>query len=102
MSVFGRVQFKLVKKASQYSTAVHLPGYLSKHLGEEDSIKQAEEKSGTDSDVDNMAYIFTADRLPQQRQLFYQLCDLGEEGLQRIIHSNDGKETVCSVRERSL
>lgn len=81
---------------------VRLSGYLSKRLGEEDSVKLTEEKSGADSDVDNMAYIFTADRLPQQRQLFYQLCDLREEGLQKIIHSNDGKETVCSVRENSL
>ena len=81
---------------------VHLSGYLSKRLEEEDSIKLTEEKSGADSDIDNMAYIFIADRLPQQRQLFYQLCDLREEGLQKIIHSNDGKETVCSVRESSL
>ena len=50
--------------------------------------------------ADETAYIFTTDKLPSQRQLFYQLCDLKDDSLQAIIHSNDGRETTCTVRRR--
>ena len=67
---------------------------------QEDSLKLAEEKLGESMDsVDESSYIFTANKLPNQRQLFYQLCDLRDESLQRIIHSNDGTEAECTVRE---
>ena len=50
--------------------------------------------------ADETAYIFTPDKLPSQRQLFYQLCDLKDDSLQAIVHSNDGRETTCTVRRR--
>ena len=65
-----------------------------KQQREEDSAKMAEEKQSDEETV----YVFTANQLPSQRQMFYQLCDLREEELQRAVHSNDGRETTCSVR----
>ena len=50
--------------------------------------------------ADETAYIFTPDKLPSQRQLFYQLCDLKDDSLQAIVHSNDRRETTCTVRRR--
>ena len=47
-------------------------------------------------------YMFYPDKLPSQRQLYYQLCDLKEDSLQEIIHSNDGRETECDVRADCL
>lgn len=73
--------------------ALPSPGHSKSQLGE-DGAKLAEEKPSEEE----MAYIFTANQLPSQRQLFYQLCDLREEELQRIVHSNDGRETECLVR----
>ena len=51
----------------------------------------------TDETIDETAYIFDPNYLPQQRQQFYQLCDLHDDSLQAIIHNNDGKETKCHV-----
>ncbi len=46
-------------------------------------------------------YTYFPDRLPAQRQLIikYQLCDIDimDDQLQKIIHSNDGKEKECTV-----
>lgn len=72
--------------------ALPSPGHSKSQL--EDGAKLAEEKPSEEE----TAYIFTANQLPSQRQLFYQLCDLREEELQRIVHSNDGSETECLVR----
>ncbi|KAM5299457.1 general transcription factor 3C polypeptide 5 [Ctenodactylus gundi] len=44
-------------------------------------------------------YIFRDGALPPYRQMFYQLCDLNVEELQRIIHRNDGSETLCTERD---
>ena len=48
-------------------------------------------------DIDESVYIFSPDTYPHQRQQLYQLCDLQDDTLQAIIHSNDGKETKCHV-----
>ncbi|XP_007670967.2 general transcription factor 3C polypeptide 5 [Ornithorhynchus anatinus] len=44
-------------------------------------------------------YIFREGALPPYRQMFYQLCDLNVEGLQKIIHRNDGQEAECTERD---
>ncbi|XP_044120530.1 general transcription factor 3C polypeptide 5 isoform X3 [Neovison vison] len=44
-------------------------------------------------------YIFREGALPPYRQMFYQLCDLNVDELQRIIHRNDGAETCCTERD---
>lgn len=44
-------------------------------------------------------YIFQEGALPPYRQMFYQLCDLNVEELQKIIHRNDGAEETCTERD---
>uniref|UniRef100_A0A8C9A4I1 Ral transcription factor IIIC subunit 5 n=1 Tax=Prolemur simus TaxID=1328070 RepID=A0A8C9A4I1_PROSS len=44
-------------------------------------------------------YIFREGGLPPYRQMFYQLCDLNVEELQKIIHRNDGAENSCTERD---
>ena len=42
--------------------------------------------------------MFYPDKLPAQRQVIYQLCDIKDEGIQALIHSNDGQEPEFKVR----
>ncbi|XP_071111591.1 general transcription factor 3C polypeptide 5-like [Haliotis cracherodii] len=44
-------------------------------------------------------YMFEPDVLPPYRQMFYQLCDVHEEQIQKLLHQNDGQESVCTERE---
>ena len=60
-------------------------------------LSQDEKKEPFELQIDEAAYVFQPDRLPSQRQLYYQLCDIRDEELQQLIHSNDGKETECIV-----
>ncbi|KAJ6651611.1 hypothetical protein lerEdw1_020791 [Lerista edwardsae] len=55
---------------------------------------KAEDKLRKDS-----VYIFREGSLPPYRQMFYQLCDLNVECLQKIIHRNDGMEVDCTERD---
>ena len=47
--------------------------------------------------VEETMFVYYPDRLPSQRQLHYQLCDIRDDQLQEIIHSNDGREKECTV-----
>ena len=47
--------------------------------------------------MEEVTFIYFPDKLPSQRQMCYQLCDIMDQEAQRLIHSNDGKETVCTV-----
>ncbi len=64
---------------------------------QEDSMRLAEKGKGVDV-TGKESYVFFPDKLPSQRQLFYQLCDLKGERLQEVVHSNDGQELECDVR----
>ncbi|XP_046542986.1 general transcription factor 3C polypeptide 5-like [Haliotis rubra] len=44
-------------------------------------------------------YMFEPDVLPPYRQMFYQLCDVHEDQIQKLLHQNDGQESVCTERE---
>ncbi|XP_061055688.1 general transcription factor 3C polypeptide 5 isoform X5 [Eubalaena glacialis] len=44
-------------------------------------------------------YIFREGALPPYRQMFYQFCDLNVDELQKIIHRNDGAESLCTERD---
>lgn len=39
----------------------------------------------------NLSYTFHADKLPHARQIMYQLCDIYDEDVQKIISENDGR-----------
>lgn len=65
--------------------------------GDQDSVRLAEEVWAEAEPEVNP--VFTAGRLPCQRQMYYQLCDLRDDRLQAIVHSNDGREEECTVRQ---
>ncbi|KAJ8300470.1 hypothetical protein KUTeg_021989 [Tegillarca granosa] len=44
-------------------------------------------------------YVYTADKIPPCRQMYYQLCDLLVDEIQYMIKKNDGKEKVCDERD---
>ena len=67
------------------------------NLATEPTAESLKGDEGKALDLSADDYIFLPNRLPRQRQLFYQLCDLRDERLQAIVHSNDGTETECSV-----
>lgn len=40
---------------------------------------------------DDLPYVFTANKLPMHKQMFYQLCDLHVAEIQELISANDGQ-----------
>ena len=65
--------------------------------GDQDSVQLAEARAECPTNETEYSPVFTADQLPNQRHLYYQLCDLREDTLQAIVHDNDGRETECTV-----
>uniref|UniRef100_A0A2C9L6P8 Transcription factor IIIC subunit 5 HTH domain-containing protein n=1 Tax=Biomphalaria glabrata TaxID=6526 RepID=A0A2C9L6P8_BIOGL len=47
----------------------------------------------------DLTYIFSPDHRPPYRQMRYQVCDVLHEQVQKMLHENDGKETVCTERD---
>lgn len=73
---------------------------MSGDLG--DSVQPAETVAEASATETEASPVFTADHLPNQRHLYYQLCDLRSDSLQAVIHANDGQEEICSVRHFQL
>ncbi|XP_041369834.1 general transcription factor 3C polypeptide 5-like [Gigantopelta aegis] len=44
-------------------------------------------------------YRFEPNVMPPYRQMFYQLCDIHESNIQKLILENDGEETVCTEKD---
>lgn len=66
------------------------------------SRSKPEENEETQSKAQKLiaSYVFKEGLMPAYRQLFYQLCDIEVEEVQKIIHSNDGREPeVCDERD---
>ena len=49
---------------------------------------------------DDLPYVYTPNKMPRQKQVFYQLCDLHDAEIQKLISANDGKVGVWSARGR--
>lgn len=45
------------------------------------------------------AYIFKEGMLPPHRQMFYQLCDLHVDSIQKVVNVNQGLEKSCDERD---
>ena len=63
----------------------------------EELVGSAEQPVPESNTVDETMFVYYPDRLPSRRQLYYQLCDIKDEKLQELIHSNDGREVECTV-----
>nr|XP_047909993.1 general transcription factor 3C polypeptide 5 isoform X1 [Anser cygnoides]XP_047909999.1 general transcription factor 3C polypeptide 5 isoform X1 [Anser cygnoides]XP_047910005.1 general transcription factor 3C polypeptide 5 isoform X1 [Anser cygnoides] len=84
-----------VKKPVSHTVSVH---DLKQGLGTA-GASSAKKSASSRYKLKESIYIFREGALPPYRQMFYQLCDLNVESLQKIIHRNDGTETECTERD---
>ncbi len=59
-------------------------------IDQEDEPAKEEEEETSDRPKD-LSYTFHASRLPTARQVMYQLCDIYDDDVKRIVAENDGK-----------
>lgn len=81
-----------------------LPNLIGKATLKGSLVKEAvminsDDKSDQDKQVQDLPYVFTPNKMPVQKQLFYQLCDLHDPEIQRLISLNDGQENHCHERD---
>lgn len=69
-------------------------GTLAKEVVMVDSEKKAEEKQNQEPDL---PYVFTPNKMPIQKQLFYQVCDLHDPEIQRLLSRNDGQVNYYNI-----
>ena len=51
-------------------------------------------------DVSHANYTFSASIIPLKHANYYRLCDIKDDAMQQVIHSNDGKEkSTCNVSD---
>jgi hypothetical protein len=41
--------------------------------------------------IEETMYKFKQDQLPSSRNVFYQICDIEDDEVQTLVHSNDGR-----------
>ncbi|KAK6979806.1 General transcription factor 3C polypeptide 5 [Biomphalaria glabrata] len=82
-----------------HSTKKNLPVHKTPiHSVEDINPSELEVKKLNPSGLD-LTYIFSPDHRPPYRQMRYQVCDVLHEQVQKMLHENDGKETVCTERD---
>ena len=65
-----------------------------------DLLDAIEHQPKKKDDVSNSNYTFSANIIPPKRGNYYRLCDIKDDTMQQVIHSNDGKEkSVCNVSD---
>ena len=85
-------------KAKRDTNVYRLPN-LTKKTSSKRLVKEAvmigsdDKTDDKESQEQDFPYVFTPNKMPTQRQLFYQLCDLHDPEIQRLISRNDGQ--VC-------
>uniref|UniRef100_A0A3Q0QYY5 Ral transcription factor IIIC subunit 5 n=1 Tax=Amphilophus citrinellus TaxID=61819 RepID=A0A3Q0QYY5_AMPCI len=91
-------------KAKRSSLNYSLPNTLNKSA----SVMALQTQEGPGSSRDpapvkyqlrESSYIFREGMLPPHRQMFYQLCDLDVESIQKVIEQNSGNEQRCEERD---
>lgn len=84
---------KLRPKVSTITTEALMQASTSKGGKSQEPSKESEGKLLA-------SYVFKPGMMPAYRQLFYQLCDIQVDEVQRIVHSNDDSEPdVCDERD---
>uniref|UniRef100_A0A3B4GQC0 General transcription factor IIIC subunit 5 n=1 Tax=Pundamilia nyererei TaxID=303518 RepID=A0A3B4GQC0_9CICH len=79
-------------KAKRSSLNYSLPNTLNKSVMEKLSVSSV-------SSPQESSYIFREGMLPPHRQMFYQVCDLDVESIQKEIEQNNGNEQHCDERD---
>lgn len=86
-------------KAKRDTSSFILPNLVGKNASQGSLVKEAvmvsSENKADDkqSEEQDLPYVFTPNKMPKQKQLFYQVCDLHDPEIQRLVSKNDGQ--VC-------
>ena len=93
-------------KAKKDTSIYTLPNLVKKTSSQGTLVKEAvvigsdEKPDNKQSQEQDLPYVFTPNKMPTQKQLFYQLCDLHDPEIQRLVSINDGQ--VCSASDFSV
>lgn len=86
-------------KAKRSTSTFILPNLVRKTGSQGSLVKEAVMVSSDNkpddkqSEEQDLPYVFTPNKMPKQKQLFYQVCDLHDPEIQRLVSRNDGQ--VC-------
>lgn len=92
-------------KAKRDTSSFILPNLVGKNASQGSLVKEAvmvsSENKADDkqSEEQDLPYVFTPNKMPKQKQLFYQVCDLHDPEIQRLVSKNDGQEDECHERD---
>uniref|UniRef100_A0A673CLD1 General transcription factor IIIC, polypeptide 5 n=1 Tax=Sphaeramia orbicularis TaxID=375764 RepID=A0A673CLD1_9TELE len=101
---FGDVPVKAKRSALNYSLSITVnkagpqPASLM-DLPAQEGPSTSQESTSTRYQLKESSYIFREGMLPPHRQMFYQLCDLHVDSIQKVIDENKGKEQMCDERD---
>ena len=91
---------KLPIKAKRSVDKYALPNLVKKISSHGSLVKEAvmitsdDKNDEKQSQEQDLPYVFTPNKMPTQKQLFYQLCDLHDPEIQRLVSMNDGEVGV--------
>lgn len=86
-------------KAKRDTSSFILPNLVGKTASQGSLVKEAVMVSSENkpddkqSEEQDLPYVFTPNKMPKQKQLFYQVCDLHDPEIQKLVSRNDGQ--VC-------
>jgi hypothetical protein len=63
----------------------------------ESDLSETDNEDYKNIKFDETMYKFKHDQLPSSRNVFYQICDIEDDEVQAIVHSNDGTVRLNSV-----
>uniref|UniRef100_A0A3B3ZRT6 Uncharacterized protein n=1 Tax=Periophthalmus magnuspinnatus TaxID=409849 RepID=A0A3B3ZRT6_9GOBI len=87
-------------KPKRSSLSYTLPNTFNKTVPRKQSIERIQTRSyAVVSFAQESAYIFREGMVPPHRQMFYQLCDLHVDSIQRVVNANKGLEKKCDERD---
>ncbi|CAL1569655.1 unnamed protein product [Knipowitschia caucasica] len=90
-------------KPKRSSLNYTLPNTFNKAVPQAASVLSLQEEESQDQNpsyiLKESSYIFREGMVPPHRQMFYQLCDLQVDSLQRVVNANNGLEKLCDERD---
>ncbi|XP_033831972.1 general transcription factor 3C polypeptide 5 [Periophthalmus magnuspinnatus] len=93
-------------KPKRSSLSYTLPNTFNKTVPPAASVMSLPDQEGTSQEqnpstykLKESAYIFREGMVPPHRQMFYQLCDLHVDSIQRVVNANKGLEKKCDERD---
>lgn len=93
-------------KPKRTALSYTLPITVNKSVPPPVSVMSLPDQEGTSQETEQTShqlkesvYIFKEGMLPPHRQMFYQLCDLHVDRIQKVVNVNQGLEKSCDERD---